>query len=451
MPTVAPGPDGGLFGMRSVKQFLRNPLEFLAGLGHTHGDLTRLRLGPNTVYLVNHPDLIRDVLVSKARSFRKEARTVRILGQVDGKGLVLTEGDFWLRQRRLMQPAFHTRRMSRYTETIVSKVEKLADRWRQLPSGSRLPVVDEMTHLTLEIIAKLFFDVELTGNAAQLGEAVHVLSDVFKNEASSFFTLPDWLPLQSKRRKKLALEALDRFIWDVIRTRRVAGTDQGDLLSMLLLAVDEEGDGQRMTDQQVRDEAITMFNAGHDSTAAALAWIWWLIAEHPEIETALRTEAQTVLGDRSATFADVPRLMLADQVVREALRLYPPVWLMFTREAVENVELGGVEIPKGSWIYISPWVTQRDPRFFPDPLKFDPARFAPGHMDGVSPYAWIPFGGGPHICIGMTLAITEMVLIVSTLIREFRLRMPPNQPPVVPEPLLAIRPLGGLPMDLERV
>lgn len=446
---VPPGPVGRFFGLNLVRRFATDPLEFITEVGRTFGDIACFRMGPVWAYLVNHPDLIREVLVTKGKLFHKEPRTLNALRQVDGEGLVITEGDVWLRQRRLLQPAFHQRRMGRYAQAIVERTERMIARWQP---GETLNIVDEMTHLTLEIIARVFYDTELTGKAARLGEAVRILSQTFYSELARPFNLPEWLPLPAKRRKKWAIKTLDTLIRDIIRQRRASGDDRGDLLSMLLLAVDEEGDGTGMSDQQARDEAVTMFNAGHDSTAAALAWIWYLVASHPAVEVRLIDEARQVLGSRSATADDLPNLRYAEMVVRESLRLYPPVWALFARIPEIDVELAGYTVPAGSWVYMFPWVTQRDPRFFDDPEKFDPERFAPGRVERIPQYAWFPFGGGPHVCIGQGLALNEMVLVLSTILQKFRLSLAPDQPrDVVPEPLLAIRPKGGLRMTVTRM
>jgi cytochrome P450 len=423
-----------------------DPLDFITEVGRDYGNLAYFRMGPVRAYLVNHPDLIREVLVTKGRQFQKEPHSLDTLRQVDGEGLVITEGEKWLRQRRLLQPAFHQRRMGPYAEAIVERTQHMLADWQP---GQTLNIVDEMTHLTLEIIAKVFYDTALTGRAAQLGEAVRVLSQAFYKEVSGLVRLPDWLPLPAKRRKRWAIATLDTLIREIIRERRASGKDHGDLLSMLLLAVDEEGDGTGMSDEQARDEAVTMFNAGHDSTAAALAWIWYLVARHPEVEERLVEERDRVLGSRAATADDLPNLAYIEWVVRESLRLYPPVWALFARVPQTDVELGGYMISAGSWVYIFPWVTQRDARFFENPERFDPERFAPGRVETIPQYAWIPFGGGPHVCIGQTLATSEMVLIVATVLQKFRLRFAPDQPrEVVPEPLLAIRPKDGLRMTL---
>ncbi|MCC7423848.1 MAG: cytochrome P450 [Planctomycetaceae bacterium] len=439
------GPTGSFFGMSLAREFSRDPLGFLTEVSRTYGDLAGLRMGPVKACLCNNPDLIREVLVTRARFFRKEPRTLNALRQIDGEGLVVTEGDFWLRQRRLLQPAFHPRRLGKYAATIVERTTQFLDRWKP---GETRNIVDEMTHLTLEIIAKLFYDLELTGQASEMGEAVRTLSEIFAAELSTLIKVPDWVPTRTKRRKRWAIRTLDTLMRNTIRERRASGQDKGDLLSMLLMAVDEEGDGRGMSDQQARDEAITMFNAGHDSSAAGLAWAWHLISTHPEVERRLREEVATVLGDRPATAEDLPKLKYTDCVIRESLRLYPPVWILFVRQTVEDIELGNFQLPKGTWIYILPWVTQRDPRFFPDPLRFDPDRFSEERISSIPQYSWIPFGAGPHICIGQGLALAEMSLIVATTLQRFRLEAVPRTEPVVPEPLLAIRPKGGLMMTI---
>ncbi len=440
---LPPGPAAGFLGMNAVRRFRTDPLEFISEVGHSGGDLSTFRLGPYRAYLVNQPDLIREVLVTKAKLFRKQPKVPDALREIDGEGLVVTEGDFWLRQRRLLQPAFHSRRMGRYADTVVERTSRFLDDWRP---GETRNIVNDMTHLTVRIIAKLFYNLELADEAETLGQAVRTLSEVLYEQVSMLAAPPTWVPTRNNRRKKRAIRTLDGLIQGAIRRRRDTGGDEGDLLSMLLLAVDEEGDGKGMSDRQARDEAVTMFNAGHDSTAAALAWIWALVAQHPEVERQLIAEVKDVLDGRRATFADVPRLAYADRVVRETLRLYPAVWTLFTRTPTQDVELGSYTIPKGSWVYVFPWVTHRDPRFFPDPLRFDPDRFSPERAGEIPQYAWIPFGGGPHVCIGQGLAITEMVLILATTLQRFRLALSPDQGPIVPEPLLAIRPKGGLRM-----
>src|SRR5262249_5913619 len=256
--------------------------------------------------------------------------------------------------------------------------------------------------------------------------------------------LPDWLPLPSKRRMRRAICNLDTFITGIIRDRRASGEDKGDLLSMLLLAVDEQGDGTGMTDQQARDEAVTLFNAGHDSTSAALAWTCYFIARYPGVQERLRDEVAAVLGGRAATWEDLLRLTFADRVVKESLRICPPTSVLFNREAITEVEVGDYRLAPGSLVILSPYVTQRDPRWFPEPECFEPDRFGPGRVEDIPEYAYFPFGAGPHVCVGNTFAMMEITLVVATLVQRFHVELMPGQENVVPELKVSLRPRGGV-------
>jgi cytochrome P450 len=447
MSNYPPGPKGIFFGANLARRFGRDSLAFITEIGRTYGDIASFRMGPIRAYFLNSPTLIRDLLVTKNKSFRRPRLMTRPLAKIDGNGLVLSDGDFWLRQRRLVQPAFSPKRFEGYAQSMVECTRRFLDRW---PANATVNMADQMTHLTLDIIGHTLFGVDLGDRAPELGEAVRVISESFVREASNPIRLPGWIPTPNHRRQRRAIQTVDNLIRGIIRQRRASGEDHGDLLSMLLLAVDEEGDGCGMTDEQARDEAVTLFNAGHDSTAAALAWIWYLVGRHPEVEARLVEEADAVLAGREATYADLPRLSYTEMVVKESMRLYPPTWSMFPREAIAPVELGGYTVPRGSWVYAFPWVTHRDARFFDEPLAFDPERFAPGRVEQIPPYAYFPFGGGPRGCIGNTFATMEMILIVATILKRFRVRLAPDQGEVEPEALIAIRPKGGLRVTLAR-
>jgi cytochrome P450 len=441
-----PGPKGHLLGLNLARRFRGDPLAFISEIGRSYGDIAYFRMGPVRAYFVNHPKLIRETLVTKNKIFRRPSWVIGPLQKLDGNGLVLSDGDFWLRQRRLVQPAFSTKRFDGYGQVTVDYTRRMLDRWS---SGTSFDVADEMTRLTLEIISKTLFGLEVSATATRLGEAVRVISESFVAEAGNPLQLPDWIPLPGKRRKRWAMRTLDELAWGIVRERRASGVDHGDLLSMLLLAVDEEGDGRGMTDRQARDEAMTLFNAGHDTTAAALAWIWYAIAKYPQIQTRLAEESAAVLADRPATYSDVAQLAYTEMVIKETLRLYPPTWALIPRETVSEVEIGGYSVPKGAWVYAFPYVTHRDPRFFENPEKFDPERFAAGRAETIPQYAYFPFGGGPRVCIGNTFATMEMVLIVATVLQKFRIELAPGQAEVEPEPLIAMRPKGGLRVALQ--
>jgi cytochrome P450 len=434
-----PGLSDGFFGLQLARRWTRELLAFPTEVAEKCGDYASMRMGPYRIYFVHRPELIHEVLVTKAKSFRKQARVTEAFRKIDGNSLVVTEGDVWRRQRRLVQPAFHTRRFDHYGQIAVDATRRMLDRWTP---GGTVDIEQEMTNLTVVIIAKSLFNAEVTGEAARFAEAVGELARGLMEELKSFVPLPDWLPLPSKRRKRAAIAVVDAFIRRVIHERRASGKDEGDLLSMLLLAVDE--DGSSLSDQQVRDEAITLFNGGHDSTAAQLCWIWYCIAGHARVEAKIVEELHAVLGKRPPAYADVAKLRYTEMVVKETMRLWPATIALFVREAIEDVPLGEYMIPRGAWIYMHPYIVQRDPRFFRNPLEFDPERFAPGRVEKIVPNSYFPFGAGPHVCIGNTFATMEMVLIVAAVLQEFHPELAPGQGTPEPEVRVSLRPRGGL-------
>jgi cytochrome P450 len=436
-----PGPRDWFFGLTIGLRSLREPLAFLQEMARTYGDIAYVRVGPYRTYVLNHPNLIREVLVTRGKSFCKWEAQKRVFRKIDGNGLINTEGEFWLRQRRLIQKAFQQRRLGGYADTAVELTRRRLDRWT---AGTALNLDRELSELALEIVGETLFGVDLRDHVAWLSETAEVLRDTFIREFLAPVPLPDWLPLPSKRRMRRAIRDLDAFITGIIRDRRASGEDKGDLLSMLLLAVDDQGDGTGMTDQQARDEAVTLFNGGHDSTSAALAWTCYFIARYPDVQESLRAEVEAVLGERPAVLADLPRLAFADRVVKESLRIYPPTTALFTRQAVTEVEIGGYQLARGSLVATSPYVTQRDPRWFPEPERFDPDRFGPGRVEAIPEYAYFPFGAGPHVCIGNTFAMMEITLVVATVVQRFQLELMPGQEAIVPELKVSLRPKGGV-------
>ena len=436
-----PGPRDWFFGLTIGLRSLREPLAFLQEMARDYGDIAHVHVGPYHTYLINHPNLIREVLVSNGKSFVKWEAQKRVFRKIDGDGLINSEGDFWLRQRRLIQKAFQHRRLGRYAEMTVELTRRRLDRWT---AGRAINLDREMSELAVEIAGETLFGVDLRDQAAWLGELAEILRETFIREFLAPIPLPDWLPLPSKRRMRRAIRELDAFITGIIRDRRASGEDKGDLLSMLLLAVDEQGDGTGMTDRQARDEAVTLFNAGHDSTSAALAWTCYFIARDPGVQERLRNEVEAVLGGRIATFQVLPRLTFADRVVKESLRLCPPTPALINREAVTEVEVGGYRLPRGGVVILSPYVTQRDPRWFPEPERFDPDRFGPGRAEDIPEYVYFPFGAGPHVCVGNTFAMMEITLVAATLVQRFHLELAPGQEGLVPELKVSLRPRGGV-------
>jgi cytochrome P450 len=436
-----PGPRDWLFGLTIGLRSLREPLAFLQEMARDYGDIAYVRVGAYHSYVINHPDLIREVLVTRGKSFKKWEAQTRVFRKIDGNGLINSEGDFWLRQRRLIQKAFQPRRFGRYAAMAVELTRRRLDRWT---AGTAIDLDREMSELAVEIAGETLFGVDLREHAAWLGEITEVLRQTFIREFLAPVPLPDWLPLPSKRRMRRAMRELDTFITGIIKDRRASGEDKGDLLSILLLAVDEQGDGTGMTDRQARDEAVTLFNAGHDSTSAALAWTCYFVARYPAVQERLREELETVVGRRLATFEDLSRLTFAGTVVKESLRICPPTSALFTRQALTEVEIGGYKLAPGNLVSMSPYVTQRDPRWFPEPERFDPDRFGPGRADCIPDYAYLPFGAGPHVCIGNAFAMMEITLVVATLVQRFHFELTPGQENVEPELKVSLRPKGGV-------
>ena len=426
--------------------FSRDPLSLLTRLAREYGDVARFRAGPQSVYLLSHPDHVRDLLVTHHSRFRK-GRALQRAKRLLGEGLLTSEGEFHRRQRRLAQPAFHRQRVNSYGETMVEYAEAAAARWRD---RQELDISDEMMRLTLAVVGKTLFDADVESDADEVGAALTEVMNLFGYLMLPFSELLEKLPLPPRRRFLRARARLDAVIYRIIEQRRREERDRGDLLSTLLHAVDEEGDRTGMTNEQLRDEAMTIFLAGHETTANALTWAWYLLAQNPEAEARLHAELDAVLaGGRRPTPEDVPALPYTEMVVSETMRLFPPAWAL-GRLALEDYEVGGYHVPRGSLVLVSQYVIQRDPRFFPDPERFDPARWTPEARAGRPQFSYFPFGGGPRRCIGEGFAWMEAVLILATLARHWRPRLVAAAE-VETQPRITLRPgKGGVPVRLER-
>jgi cytochrome P450 len=444
MPSVfPPGPHDWTFGLSQLRKLKQDVLGYYTELRRRYGDVVHLRFGPYKTYVFFHPDAVREVLVAKAKQFRRFPRPMQVFAQWNGNSVLISEGDEWLRQRRMVQPAFHQRRFERYGSCMVARTRDRLERWLktiETAGGIETEIGKEMTNLTLEIIAKTMFDAEISADASDLGRAVAILSDVAVKEIESPWTLPDWLPLSGKRRKRWAMQRLDETVRRFIRERRTSGLDKGDLLSMLLLAVDEEGDGGRFTDEQARDQCMTLLIAGHDTTAAGLTWSFYCLARHPQTAALVHQEVDTVLAGREPTATDLPQLRYTERVVKETLRLYPPAVAVFTRQALADVEIAGYTLPRNSLVQMFPYICQHDSRWFPDPEAFDPDRFLPERQRILPPFAYFPFGGGPRVCIGNSFAMMEMTLVAATLLQHLKVELAAGQGEVRPVALVSLRP-----------
>jgi cytochrome P450 len=423
----------------------RDPLRYLERIAARYGDIAHLRVGPYRLVYVNHPDLVHEVLVAKDASFIK-GRALDQAKEVFGKGLLTSEGEFHKRQRRLIQPAFHRRRVEAYAEAMAADAAAAAARWRD---GETLDIAREMMSLTLRIVARSLFSVDVEEESArEVGRALDGLIAAFSLVAVPFGGLLRKIPTPSARRAEQGRATLDALIYGLIDQRRKAGGENAgeDLLSLLLAARDE--DGGLMDAAQVRDEALTLFLAGHETTANALAWSWYLLALHPEAEARFHAEVDAVLGDRLPGAQDLPDLPYTRQIFAESMRLYPPAWAV-SRRSIEPVTIGGYPVPAGTGVLASQWVAHRDPRFFPDPLAFRPERWTEEFEAGLPKLAYFPFGGGPRLCIGMGFAKMEGVLLLATIGRRWRMRLVPGQR-IEPHPRITLRPREGVRVTLSR-
>jgi cytochrome P450 len=437
-PGPLPGPKGHwLWG--NLGDFKRDRLGFLADCARNYGDMVALRLGPRHFVLLSHPDLIERVLVDHHRQVTKHF-ALRLAKRTLGEGLLTSEGDFWRRQRRLAQPAFHRDRVAGHAAMMVAFAGRMLDGWAD---GQARDVQDDMMRLTLEIVAKALFDADVSGDSAEVSAAMEANLRSFSEQVGRLVRLPRWLPTPSNLRAERSARRLDAVIYRIIAERRATGADRNDLLSMLIRATDDEAEGGgSMTDRQLRDEAMTLFMAGHETTANTLAWAFYLLSQHPDAEAKLHDELDSVLGDRPPTVDDVPRLVYTDRVVTETLRILPTVWLL-GREVVEPFELNGHRMEVGTTLWMSQWVVHRDPRWFDDPESFRPDRWADGLARRLHKYAYFPFGGGPRLCIGAGFAQMEAVLLLSAIARRYRLPLAPDAR-IALWPSMTLRPDHGV-------
>ena len=415
----APGPDGS-FGARNFVHFALDQLGWLREIADRHGDIVAIKIAGRPWFLVSHPEQIEEVFVKHARIMLRDEYAV-VLQRALGLGLLTSDGELWKRQRRLMAQAFVPKRIQSYADAMVRVTEAGIARWRH---GEVVNLHQEMSRVTMEVVADVLFGTGVSPEETEMvREAMEDINEFFANSPEAVLKLPSWVPTPRNRRVNRAIEQIDSLIYRIIAGRR-AEAPRDDFLGTLLAAQDE--DGAKMSDQQLRDEAITLFLAGHETTALALAHTLFLLSTHPDVERRLHAELAEVLGDRSPGAADVKRLACTERVLKESMRLFPPAWTT-GREAAEDVEVGGYLIPKGAQLLMSQWVVHRDPRWFPNPEGFDPDRWTKERAETLPRYAYFPFGGGPRVCIGNHFAMMEATLLLATMVRRFRLELLPGQ------------------------
>ena len=428
---TAPGPRG-LPLLGNLFPFRRDVLRLLVESRDRFGDLVRFRLGPNVVHLAAHPDLVRQVLQERADLYDKETRSSVRIREMTGLGLLTANGELWRRERRLIQPAFRPAAVAGFVDRMTEATAAMLERWeRPAAEGRPLDAASEMMRLTYTIVGRTLFSADVASDADEVEHAMAVMLGHTYRRLERIVAPPSWLPTPGNLQFKRALAAVDRVVYRILSERRRQPGDTHDLLSLLLRERDEET-GTGMSDPQLRNETITLLLAGHETTANALAWTFYLLAKHPEEMERLRHEAGTEAVERA---------------FKEALRLYPPIWAMERRAVAEDV-LGGFRIPAESTVVISPWVTHRHPDLWDEPERFDPGRFCEERSTGRPPLAYIPFGAGPRFCVGAHFAMAEARTILPMVLRRWRLRLVPDHP-VVPKPGITLRARDGVRVTLE--
>ncbi len=430
------------------RRFFRpgNPILLFEHLVRAYGPVSHYKLGGSHIVFLNDPELVREILVNQAPCFIKE-RTQQRMKILLGQGLITSEGEFHMRQRRIAAPAFHRQRIQNYAGIMVERAAAMRDAWRP---GQTFDMSAAMMELTLEIVARTLFATDVTREIRQINDEVNVIMRLYNYlialpRAESYL---HW-PVPGLVRFRKARARLDAVVYRMIAERRAANEDRGDLLSMLLAGRDEGSRNDAgMSDRQLRDEIITIFLAGYETVANALTWTWYLLAENPEAATRIGQEIDSVLGGRAPTLDDVPQLRYTEMVFAEAMRLYPPAWAM-GRQSTATVELGTYRLPAGTYFFFSQYILQRSPEYYPEPLRFDPERFTPENKAARPRFAYFPFGGGSRQCIGEAFAWMEGVLLLATIAQQWRFRMVPGQAVDV-QPKITLRPKYPMRMVAER-
>jgi cytochrome P450 len=438
MTTQAPGPQG-LPLLGSLLDLRRDPLSLFTRVMQDYGGVVQMRMGPQRIHLVTAPDGVRHILQDNNKNYTKNTRGYDIMRTVLGQGLLTSDGSFWLRQRRIAQPAFHKRHLHTFSALMVQAADAMLDRWQP---DKPLDVSAELMALTLRVVVQTLFGTDQEPPVADVSHALEVVLRTLNRRTVGLW-IPDRWPNPENLKLRAAVRTLDAVVLGYIHAHRADPhlADRPDLLSMLLRAKDEDT-GESMTDAQLRDEALTLFLAGHETTASNLSWTLALLSQHPDVARRLYDEVFAVLGDAPPTVEDLPKLTYTSQVIDESLRLYPPAWIL-ARRAIADDTIDGIHIPASAYVLISPYASHRNPSIWPNPEGFDPDRFAPG-ADKLRPrFSYFPFSGGPRICIGQSFALLEAKLILARIVQRFALHLIPGYP-ISPEPLITLRVRNGL-------
>jgi cytochrome P450 len=424
--------------MGVMRDFNRDQLTFIEHCRDEFGDVVWMRFLYVPAIFLYHPDQVEYVLVTNAKNFIKSmSLRSNFFQRLVGNGLLTSQGEEWKRQRRLSQPAFHRERVASYGQVMVDYTTRLTAKWNE---GESRDIHRDMMRLTLEIVVQCLFSADVSSDVDHVGATLKELVKPFAAQATLGWILNNRLPTPTHLRFHALARKIDRVVYRIISERRASGEDKGDLLSMLLAARDE--DGSRMSDRQLRDEVMTLFLAGHETTALTLAWSWYLLGTNPDTERKFHAELDEVLGGRAATMADLPRLKFTEQIAKESMRLYPPAFGL-GREAINDCEIGGYRVPAGTQVFMFQWATQHDSRFYEEPLAFKPERWTEEFAERLPKYAYFPFGGGPRACIGASFAMMEIILCLATIGQRFRLELDDHHSVSI-FPAMSLRPKDGI-------
>lgn len=445
-PTAARGAPPGppLYSMPgTLMDIWRDRLGLMTRVSNRYGDVVRFKMGPKSLYFFNHPDHAKHVLAEHAANYHKGLGLIQAK-RVLGEGLLTSEGDLWRAQRKTIQPTFARDRIAGFAGVVAGEAENLLARLRATPPGQSVDMVQEMTRLTVRVLGSTLLDADISGRHG-LAESFETAQDQAMFEMVTLGMVPQRLPIPRNRRFQEARRNLERIVFELVAEREADGRLGDDMVSRLLIAYRDEPD-HRLRRRRLRDEMITMLLAGHETTASTLSWTWYLVDQHPEVAERMHAEAVAVLGDRPPQYADLHELRYTRSVIQEAMRLYPPVWIL-PRRAVEEDTIDGWRVKKGTDVMICPYTLHRHPDFWPDPLRFDPDRFSPERERVRHRYAYLPFGAGPRFCVGQNLGLMEAVFVAATVARDVRLRLAAGYR-VVGDPMLSLRVRGGLPMTV---
>ena len=425
----------------------KDPLGFFLKVSREHGDFVRFDAGLHPLFLVGNPDSIGQVLRHNYQNYKKSEFYYKV-APIFGEGMFVVEGERWRRKRQLAQPAFHQKVLKTFVRIMSEAAEEVMGRWEPAAeSGQPIDVAREMMRVSLLIVIKAFFSTDFRGDISEMSRALTVLMRAGEQRIWSLFDFQYRLPTPANMRVARAKDTFDRTIFTLIENRRASNVVRDDLLSMFL-AADSEQTGDPVTNQELRDDLMTLIIAGHETTAMSIAWAFYLMSKNPQVAHALKQELDTVLGGRTPTFEDLSKLEYTTMVVQESMRIYPPFWSM-SRTAIEDDELDGYHIPAGSSLMLCPYVVHRNPAYWENPEGFDPERFSPARSARQHEFAYFPFGGGPRSCIGRHFAMMEAQIVLAVLAQRYRLDMVPGHP-VEPQAMISLRPRFGLPMTVHR-